>query len=64
MTHLRLQEPSVPGKSLNILCSTFITLSVASYRYVKSDYKMCKTSQDLTEQSSYLVKSCQIVHIF
>ena len=34
--------PSVPIKILGAFYSTFIALSVTSYRYVKSNYKMSK----------------------
>ena len=53
MTHLRCQEPSVPVKPSGVLYSTFIVLSDASYKYVKSDYKTCRIWQDLTEKSFF-----------
>ena len=53
MTHLRCQEPSVPVKPSGVLYSTFVVLSDASYKYVKSDYKTCRIWQDLTEKSFF-----------
>ena len=63
MTHLRCQEPSAPVKPSGALYSTIIAVSDASYKYVKSDYKICRIWQDLTKKRDFSVKYCQILHV-